>query len=253
MEFLKDISVTSINCPALIRSNKGENFQMINREFYGLSFCISGQITYTMNGKSFVSTPESAIFLPKGASYTLIRDQDGLFPLINFDCNEFLLDEIATIPLKNPSNYIHLFNTLQRMFLQNDSRLKILSCFYYLLNNLFEENLFKPSVLEAATEFICNNLSDASLTNTTVANHLNISEIYLRKLFNKHYKTTPKQYLIDKRIQKASHLLINTQLKVTAISEECGFSSLYHFCRMFKEKTGLTPTQYALKNSIFNI
>ena len=32
------------------------------------------------------------------------------------------------------------------------------------------------------------------------------------------------------------------------ISEECGFSNPYHFSRLFKEKTGLTPTEYLNQN-----
>ena len=35
--------------------------------------------------------------------------------------------------------------------------------------------------------------------------------------------------------------------------EECGFSSVYHFCRAFKNKTGMTPTEYANLNKIYQI
>jgi AraC-like DNA-binding protein len=34
---------------------------------------------------------------------------------------------------------------------------------------------------------------------------------------------------------------------VTAISETCGFASVYHFCRAFKTETGLSPSEYAKK------
>ncbi|MBR3994676.1 MAG: helix-turn-helix transcriptional regulator [Clostridia bacterium] len=55
------------------------------------------------------------------------------------------------------------------------------------------------------------------------------------------------------RIQKAKFLLANGVLTITAISEECGFSSLYHFCRIFKEKTGFTPSEYSKNNRIYKI
>ena len=116
MEFLKDISVTSINCPTVIRSKKGDSFQMINRECHGLSFCINGQITYTMNGKNFVSVPNSAIYLPKGANYCLSRDKDGLFPLVNFDCNNCDLNEIAIIKRENPSLWLKNCELLHNLF-----------------------------------------------------------------------------------------------------------------------------------------
>ena len=49
------------------------------------------------------------------------------------------------------------------------------------------------------------------------------------------------------------HLLISTALSITEISIECGFANLYHFCRTFKQRTGLTPTEYAAKNRFYEI
>ena len=75
----------------------------------------------------------------------------------------------------------------------------------------------------------------------------------MRKLFLSYYHITPKQYVLDIRIRKAKQLLCDTPFSVTAIAEECGFSSVYHFCRVFKEKTGFTPTEYANLNKIYQI
>ena len=86
-----------------------------------------------------------------------------------------------------------------------------------------------------------------------LAKKLGISEVYLRKLFSVHYGTSPRQFIIDMRIQKAKSLLTNGTHTITSISEECGFSSLYHFCRTFKDKTGMTPTEYAKNGKIYQI
>jgi len=250
MDFLKSVSVTSVNCPVIIRSKKGDNFQMKDRECYGLSFCTSGQITYTMNGKNIISSPDRAILLPKGASYSLTRDKDGLFPLINFHCINCDVREICVLELENPAICIKNFEILQNMFLKNESRLKIMSAFYSLLESVFEASEFKPTLIKSAEGFIEKNISNHDLTNRTIADHLNISEIYLRKLFNKYHKTTPKQFLLEKRMQKAMYLLTNTPMNVTSISFECGFSSVYHFSRSFSQHTGYTPTQYYKKTYI---
>ncbi|MFQ9800805.1 MAG: helix-turn-helix domain-containing protein [Clostridia bacterium] len=53
--------------------------------------------------------------------------------------------------------------------------------------------------------------------------------------------------------KRAKSLLTNGTHTITSISEECGFSSLYHFCRVFKDKTGMTPTEYAKAGKIFQI
>ena len=58
---------------------------------------------------------------------------------------------------------------------------------------------------------------------------------------------------IAQTLTEAKQLLVDTTLAVTDISSACGFSSLYHFCRYFKNKTGMTPTEYAKQNRIFQI
>ena len=75
----------------------------------------------------------------------------------------------------------------------------------------------------------------------------------MRKLFIHHLNTTPKQYILEQRLQKAKGLLTDTSLTVTAISENCGFSSIYHFSREFKKKNGITPSQYAESHKIFKM
>ena len=97
------------------------------------------------------------------------------------------------------------------------------------------------------------NLAIPDLSNQSIAAQLSISEVYLRKLFHQHYQTSPRQYLLKQRMQKAMYLLINTTLSITEISVECGFTNLYHFCRTFKQRTGLTPTEYAIKNRFYEI
>ena len=251
MNSFENIAITSINSPVIIRSKKGEDTIMNRRECYGVSFCLSGQITYKMNGKNFISTPDNAVILPKGASYSLMRDKDGLFPLINFDCDGCDIKEITVINLHNPSICIKHFDVLRNLFLQNESRLKIMSEFYSLLESVFEASVFTPPLLKAAENYIEKHISDAEITNNTISNHLNISEVYLRYLFNKYHKTSPRQFLLEKRIQKAMYMLTNTTMNITSISYECGFSSVYHFSRSFKQRTGYTPTQY-ISNSFID-
>jgi AraC-like DNA-binding protein len=98
--------------------------------------------------------------------------------------------------------------------------------------------------LSSIIHFIENNLSDNSISNTSLAQKAGISEVYLRKLFISNLGITPKQYILDLRLKKAKQLLTDTNHTVTTISEKCGFTSPYHFSRIFKEKTGVTPTQY---------
>lgn len=48
-------------------------------------------------------------------------------------------------------------------------------------------------------------------------------------------------------------LLTEGTEKIGAVAKACGFSSPYHVCRIFREKTGLTPTAYRQQNRIYTI
>jgi AraC-like DNA-binding protein len=253
MNNLDNIIITNIHPPIVVHSEKGRRFQMTDRSSYGLSLCASGKITYTMNGKTYISYQRNAVLLPQGGTYTLFGDAEGFFPVINFKCKNFNCNEIMVFKLENPQAFLKSFDALKNLFLYDKNHLKIYSAFYELLSKIYYENLEKHTPLDSAIQFIAKNIQNSALSNTCIAKQIGISEVYLRKLFLSYYHITPKQYVLDIRIRKAKQLLCDTPFSVTAIAEECGFSSVYHFCRVFKEKTGFTPTEYANLNKIYQI
>ena len=73
MNLFKNIIVAEIQKPFTVFSKKGRTEHTEQRPFYGLSFCLGGQITYMFNGKKIVSNKNNAVILPMGAtsvSYT---------------------------------------------------------------------------------------------------------------------------------------------------------------------------------------
>lgn len=253
MTIADKIIITDIATPGIVHSEKGRCMEMEKRLYYGLSLCLGGQITYTMNGKKYVSNQDSAVLLPQGGTYSLYGDKEGLFPLINFRCENYACDEIGVFALENPQACIKDFETIRNLMLYGGSRLKIYSVFYELLSKVFSLSASMHTPMHSAIQYIEKNISDPNLSNEEIAKKMGISEVYLRKLFATHQKTTPKQYILDMRIRKAKQLLVDTPFTITAIAEECGFSSLYHFCRVFKLRTGTTPSEYAAKNRIYKI
>ncbi len=248
----KNIIITEVCQPFTVFSKNGRTSLMKNRSSYGISFCLSGQITYNLNGIKTVSHKNNAILLPKDASYSLHGDKEGLFPLINFQCEGLNQNSFLSFKLENPQEYIDLYEKMCICWSKGD-KLSVFSIFYQLLSLLEQETNPKPSILTKANIIIHSSLSDTSLSNQVIAEQLKISEVYLRKLFSEHYGITPKQHIIGLRIELAKQMLTNTADTVTAISEKCGFTTVYHFCRIFKEKTGKTPKQYAKLNRIYKI
>ena len=71
-----------------------------------------------------------------------------------------------------------------------------------------------------------------------------LSEPQFRKTFAKLYKTTPKEWLLNRSLLKAKSLLEHKSLSVTEVCFECGFNSLSWFTKSFKEAFGTTPKKY---------
>ena len=63
-------------------------------------------------------------------------------------------------------------------------------------------------------------------------------------MFTQNFGVSPKQYLIDMRIKLAKQLLLEDEKLISDIAESCGFGSVYHFSRTFKQATGMSPTEY---------
>ena len=249
---MENIIVTQLYSTVTIHAQKGKAFTKKDRECFSLSLCISGQITYRMGDRKFVSTPDVAILLPKGISYRLEADKAGLFPLISFECRGLPTDTIQVIPLRDPLACLADYEQIHRMMWKSDGQLSAYAAFYELLDKVFTPKNTSPK-LSPALSYISEHLSDPSLCNRQLAEVLGISEVYLRKLFLARYGTTPRQYILDARISAAKQYLTGKDMRVTEISEACGFSSVYHFCRAFKEKIGMTPTQYARQNREFRL
>lgn len=70
-----------------------------------------------------------------------------------------------------------------------------------------------------------------------------VSKYHLLRLFKRYYGLTPRQYLMDKRIEKSKEHLRNG-LTVTESCFAVGFESLGSFSTLFKSKTGTTPSQF---------
>ncbi len=71
---------------------------------------------------------------------------------------------------------------------------------------------------------------------------LGISERYLRKLFQQHIGTSPRQYANHIRLMFAKQLLHQTRLNITDIAFSAGFNSIRRFNDAFKKTIRLTPS-----------
>lgn len=248
----ENIVITKIKEIFTVFSPKNRTERIENRPCCGLSFCKSGQITYTHNGKKVVSDTACAVILPKNQTYTLHGDKTGTFPVINFDCDKEPCNTIIRIPIDGNEAYLNDFEKMKKLSLFDGNNAEIMSILYHIFHRLSQKNSMY-SIISPAVSYIKGNYQNPELSNKILAEKCNISEVYFRKMFLKQFGITPKQFILDIRINTAKQYLSEGMLKINAISQKCGFSNQYHFCRIFKEKTGLTPTEYMKENKIYKI
>ena len=189
------------------------------------------------------------------ASYTLDCRIPGTFALVNFLCDEhYRLSSFISIPISDNTHFLHNHRRMEALDYFNNpgQHYHFLSLLYDSLAAL-QDDMNKQSVhplISASLQYMNEHLYEEQLCNDNIAAHLGISTIYFRKLFLQNLQQSPMQYLQQLRMQKACYLLSHTTDSVASVSAACGYSSIYHFCRIFKLKNHLTPTQYRNRNRL---
>jgi len=77
-----------------------------------------------------------------------------------------------------------------------------------------------------------------------VADALGYSPSYLSRLVTRHLGRSLSEQVQSRRMKEARHLLENSDLSVSAVSDELGYSDPAHFTRAFNRATGISPKAY---------
>ncbi|RUS93635.1 hypothetical protein DSM106972_095760 [Dulcicalothrix desertica PCC 7102] len=96
--------------------------------------------------------------------------------------------------------------------------------------------------LQQALDYIHTHL-DEDLSLVQIAEVVNISPTYFASLFKGTTGNSPHQYVIQQRVERAKMLLSKTDLAISDIALQVGFSSQSHLTQQFKRFTGMTPKQ----------
>jgi two-component system, response regulator YesN len=81
-----------------------------------------------------------------------------------------------------------------------------------------------------------------------VAEKISVTPEYLSAQFHRLTGATFSSYMRDFRVQKAKELMIGTDLMLYAVGEQVGYRDSKYFCRVFKEATGQSPSEYRRAN-----
>jgi AraC-like DNA-binding protein len=101
------------------------------------------------------------------------------------------------------------------------------------------ENLDK-----AILECIDHNLLNPDLSLSFVAEQFKVSDKYVSAVFKMNHQVTYLQYIQEKRIEHAVHLLQKTSRSIEEIAQECGYTNMLTFRRNFRSVMKVNPSDY---------
>jgi AraC family transcriptional regulator len=194
----------------------------------------------------FVQIRIAARLIQQVTSETFVRKSDALEVLPEFKQRDPQLDAIASLLLNelhqdqsSSSLYIEsLANVLAVHLLRHYAATKPSLPIYD--GGLPQRQLLQ--VLDYIQEYLHQDIKLADL-----AALLDMSPFHFSHLFKQSIGTSPYQYFLHQRIERAKQLLKQTDQSIMDIALLCGFNSHSHLSKQFRQQTGVTPSTYRAK------
>ena len=108
------------------------------------------------------------------------------------------------------------------------------------VNAVHSEN----EIIRRAQQYITTHIRE-KLSVPMVAQQVEVSPSYLTALFHKNLQISPGEYIRRIKLQESKQMIRENNLTFTEIAARLQYSTVHHFSRQFKEKFGITPTEYA--------
>lgn len=251
MNSWEKVVVTTIQTSVYVPAGTGTVVHN-NRPFHG--FVLNeeqGEKDYCFSDGKILKTRENELFyLPKGSSYYVKSIIRGGCYAINFDAE--ISAEPFTIKFRDYEKLFKIFKNTESAWRKNVSHREIIArkgIYDIILNLLAEqEKKYIPGTQELliapAVKIIENHFNNSDFSIAELSRLCGISEAYFRRIFLNKYGVSPKEYVINLRVNYAMQLLETGDFSVSEVASLCGYSEPCHFSREFTKRTGQTPSQY---------
>ena len=215
---------------------KYKKYYTKERNFCSLSVRLNGSGTFYFGNEKFNVNANTMLFCPSGVDYYQTSDGEKLIAIhLNIYSEHKFKAETITISKKAQETFL----SICELFEKKDKGYKyrahaLLSC--YLAEFIIDSHWAK--------DYIEKNLSNANLTVKQIANHESVSEQFFRRKFKEKYGVSPKQYILNKRIERAKTLLDTGYYKINEVARLVGIEDCLYFSTLFKKIVGICPSNY---------
>ncbi|GHU70335.1 hypothetical protein AGMMS49992_02490 [Clostridia bacterium] len=247
------IIVTSIENVARIsgeRTTQGKNVSASMN--HSLILLLTGVRTIQAGSVKLLGKPGSVMFLPKGIAHRCDKNQDSDGIIAKFTTLEPITTDPFIFTPGKTTRWHTLFTSLETAWSHEKpgSNARCLSLLYQAIAMAQEASVrfdlpqTRQASLEKAIQHLKQNMTLPNFSVESMAPISGMCPTYFRQQFRRLYGVSPKQYLLNTRIRMAKDLLATTDLFITTVAKESGFSSLYYFSKAFKIVTGKSPRAY---------
>jgi AraC family transcriptional regulator, exoenzyme S synthesis regulatory protein ExsA len=171
----------------------------------------------------------------------------------NQETNPYIVCEYDVYILNFIKSLTHI-SKQEASFQKKMLQVKFDEIMYYLVhkngNSFLEQFQIISNVYNPHFENVVQNNKFNHLTIQELAFLCNMSSSTFKRNFEKKYKTSPIKWFQDKRLEQSAFLLQTKSNRPTDIFSISGFENLSSFTQAFKQKFGITPKQFQLKNEL---
>ena len=259
---IKKFEKDMLNGAALhIRKKHGDLSYPIHRHDYFEIIYYSGcDGICLLNGEKYQIGENSIFFLTPEDFHRIETKDIKTAYYVNISFSKSMIDShicdnfsLSAKVVSNPNNFVKgLIEKMETLFEKEDKFAKNEN--YHLLNALLIEIIktgqtagksaqyMHPVIGKAMTYVLSYPERNFSLED--IAGLCHISPAYFSHIFHKETGKPFKKWLNQIKIEHTCRLLENSELSVLEISLECGFHSISHFGKIFKNTVGMTPKEY---------
>lgn len=264
VEFFRDKKFDSSSALLLCYAGREQckpnhHFGPAIRAHYLLHFIVNGKGSYHTRGKKYELGKNQMFLIKPGESTFYIADEKDPWEYIWIAFNGTSVDNILQdcgLLSENPISYYSpdsiligsLSDIIQQLSSKTENEYALLGDLYSIFGSLsrnhYNQEYHSNSLfIKQSLSFIQNNYS-CDIKVQDIADYVQIDRTYLYRIFMDEFELSPKQYLMQYRIKRASELLSNTNLSVNEIAYYCGFRDPSAFCKHFRTQLGFTPKEY---------
>lgn len=236
-----------------------EHIRGLNEHTY--LYCQSGRGHVILNGEKITLKKHEVICIPSGTPHVYYADaQDPwTFFRIQFTCppstfNHYLENgsayrhDLSADRVYNISKYLNELmeianvNYSEAYIIISSQLLQIILTYSFICKNANAEDN-QNQVLNRCISYMENHY-DKEITLEQLSEITGLSISYISTIFKTNLNTSPINYLIHLRIEKACELLRMSNSKVYEIAYSVGYDNALYFSRLFKKHMNVSPKEY---------